>query len=197
MDNIRQFEDDVIRWLLSLYGLLNTRTRWMLLDIEEQLFEQWDARHLLVGDRHSRSRMLTFRAFHKFFPAFPVQLNSAVLTSDDCKRLAFPKPFVRFETTRLCRDFRRARETHRHFALIYRWPYQKNATLTLHNCVPPDTSLPGVHCCWRLDEDLVAVIQDLPSFVNSVDQTSVDTDWKSSALDSRYDEPVDIASSTS
>jgi len=195
MADLRQFEDDVIRWLLLHYGLLDTRTRHMLLDIEEQLFAYHDAGKLAMGDRHPRPRMLTFRAFHGFFPDFPVQLNSAELTSYDCKRLAFPKPFVKFEKTRLCRDYQRMQGYYDHFALVYRWPYQKTM-LAIHNCVPPDTGLPGVHCCWRLEDDLIAVMQELPSFVASVDRTSDDASWKSSALNPNYDEPVSAASST-
>jgi hypothetical protein len=77
MADLRQFEDDVIRWLLSHYNLLKTRTRWMLLDIEENLFACHDAPRLALGDRHPRPRMLSFRAFREFFPSLPMWLNFA------------------------------------------------------------------------------------------------------------------------
>jgi hypothetical protein len=58
--DMRQFEDDVVRWLLKHYQLLNTRTRWMLLDLEEQLFKyELRDRPTLLGDDGPPARRLT------------------------------------------------------------------------------------------------------------------------------------------
>ena len=35
---LRKFEDRVVAWLLKHYGIYDTRTRFMLLDLEEDYF---------------------------------------------------------------------------------------------------------------------------------------------------------------
>lgn len=188
MDKLRIFEDGVIHWLLNHHGLLKTRTKWMLLDIEESLFMHYDAEKLTIGTRSPPARRLTFRAFSQFFPGFPVRLNSSILSSVDCSRLIMPKLFLNFEKNKVGRDFQRKCYGVDCSAQVYRIAYQNNIeqTLVLHNCLPIDSSLPGIHCCWRLEDDSVAVIQALPSFIATIDKKYPPTEWMSSALRSNY-----------
>jgi hypothetical protein len=128
-----------------------------------------------------------------FFPEFPFGLESEIVTQDQCNRMTFPKPFVRFETSPIARAIQRSAERHSHlFAVVFRWPYQRNVTdsIVAHNRVPPDTSRLGVHCCWRLADGTVAVMQDLPSFIATIDKMYPDADWKASALHPNYGESV-------
>lgn len=187
---MRQFEDDVVRWLLEHYQLLNTRTRWMLLDLEEQLFKyELRDRPTLLDDDGPPARRLTFRAFQEFFPDFPVRLESAFLRAEDCERLVFPKPLASFEKTRLGRDFHKMRNQHDQFAIFFRWPYQKHF-LAMHNCLPLNTDLTGPHCCWRLADGGVAAIQELPSFAATVDGQTPPNDWMRSAISPRHAQTV-------
>lgn len=193
MADQRRFEEDIIRWLLEHYRLLNTRTRWMLLDKEEEVFDRLNRNSLLPPVE--QARMLTFRAFNWFFPGFPFKLASDLLTREHCKRMTFPKPFLGYGSSPVARAIESATEHHPapdRFAVVFRCPYQKHVTdsLVAHNGLPPDTSRPGVHCCWRLDHGITAVMQDLQSFIATVDKMYPDHGWKGSALDPEYEVPV-------
>ena len=186
MADERQFEDDIIRWMLTYYKLLDTRTRYQLLDKEEEIFDRLN--HNSMRPPTGQPRRLTFRAFNNFFPGFPFALESKVFTAELCRRMTFPKPFVGFGSSPIARAIEKASDFHPApalFAVVFRWPYQKNVTdaIVAHNKLPPDTRLPGVHCCWRFEDNTAAVLQNLPSFVATVDKMWPDAGWMQSALD--------------
>ena len=196
MASRRQFEDDIIRWLLGRYGLLDTRTRHMLLDREQERFERACSNRNSLLPTVEPSRTLAFQAFNEFFPGFTFVLGSVVLRSQDCGRMTFPKSYLGFGTSPIARSLQKFLDYSGHpdrFAVVFRWPYQKYPTdsIVLHNGFPLDTTLPGMHWCWRLEDNSAVVLQTLPAFAATADKILPSAQWMQSALDPGYSEIVD------
>ena len=195
MADQRRFEDDIIRWLLGRYGLLDTRTRHMLLDREQERFERACSNSNSLLPTVEPSRTLTFQAFNEFFPGFTFVLGSVLLRLQDCERMTFPKSHLGFGTSPIARSIRKFLDCSGQpdlFAVVFHWPYQKHVidSIVVHNGVPPDTTLPGMHCCWRLEDNSAVVLQTLPAFAATADKILPGTQWMESALDPGYSEIV-------
>ena len=196
----RKFEDHVVRWLLKAFKLHGTRTKYMLLDLEEQYFDS----HLLkcVTEGYSTARMLSLRAFSRFFPEFPVRLETRWLSKPQAQRLNLPRGLADWDRTFFARDFHRLTieqkegDDRRHFALIYHQPYQRNieTSLVLHNHLPIDDRVPGLHLCFRFDDDLMLMVESLNGFVASLTLKSSPASWLESAINCGFRDAVCSAS---
>ena len=121
-----------------------------------------DLREIYVPfEGYSTARMLSLRAFSRFFPEFPAQLETRWLSKSQSQRLDLPKGLADLDRTFIARDFNRLTieqkegGDRRPFGLIYHQPYQRHVetSLVLHNHAPIDDRVPGLHLCFRFDHD--------------------------------------------
>lgn len=196
----RKFEDDVVRYLLKQYGLDKTRTKHMLLDIEEEYFESNTLS--CVAEGHSPPRVLSLRAFHRFFPEFPVSLETYWLSKRQVNRANLAKGLADLDHTFFVHDYDHLcgeqpdADDARPISGIYHQPYQRTiaTSLVMHNIQTVDTRVSGLHLCFRFETGESMMIQTLNGFIATLKLAFPEARWMESAL--RADFRTIVATST-
>ena len=195
---LRKFEDRVVAWLLKHYGIYDTRTRFMLLDLEEDYFG--DDGLPCVQNGYSHIRKLSLRAFHHFFPEFPVPLTASCQSKTQWAGLSFAKVMTKLESTFLgrCYDRRlkpRGRADHPiPFAVIHKVPYHRSAatSVVLHNCAPIDPRIAGPHFVYQFKTGGMCFLETLEGFLAGVDLKRPKSEWLASEINKEFLDPVPV-----
>ncbi len=194
---LREYENHIVSWLLTRYGLFDTRTRFMLLDIEEQFCRGADE-PLCVQQGHSPPRMLSLRAFHRFFPGFRVLLTARCLKNNDWARLTIDKVMTKLESTVLGRCYDGKLEdqgsSSRPFAVIHKVPYQSSVatSIVLHSDAPVDPNIPGPHFVYQFKKGGMCILETLEGFLDGADLKQPKAEWLTSAIDKHFLKPVPV-----
>ena len=192
---LREYENHVVSWLLKRYGLFDTRSRFMLLDIEEQFCRGADE-PLCVQQGHSPPRMLSLGAFRRFFPGFRVLLTACCLKNNDWARLKIDKVMTKMESTVLGRCYDRELEIQGNgstpFAVIHKVPYQRSVatSIVLHSDAPVDPRIPGPHFVYQRKEGGMCILETLEGFLAGVDLKQPKSEWLATAIDKNFLKPV-------
>ena len=188
----RKHEDQVVRYLLKQYGLHDTRTKFMLLDLEEGYF---DSNTLpCVAEGHSPPRLLSLRAFHRFFPEFPVSLETYWLSKQEANRTNLAKGLAELDHTLFVRHYNHlcgeqpGADDARPFGRIYHQLYQRTiaTSLVMHNIPTIDSRVPGLHLCFRFETGESMMIQTLNGFVATLKLAFPEARWLDSAMDGNF-----------
>ena len=186
----RKFEDDIVVYLLKQFGLHNTRTRFMLLDLEESYF---DSNTLpCVAEGHSPPRLLSLRAFHRFFPEFPISLETYWLSKQQANRTNLAKGLGEFERTFLtrhcCEQSGHEGDGAKPFGRIYHRPYQQTiaTSLVMHTIPTVDSRVPGLHLCFRFESGESMMVQTLDGFIATLKLKFPEARWMGSAMDGNF-----------
>ena len=180
-DDEVNMEDSIVYTLLHHHRLENRRVKWMIRDEEDsfQLRDEEDSLQLKYDGGKNEiggiQRMplpnvgctpLTLRAFHSFFPDFPVVLDAHWLN----RPLAAAKLVAKLDRTRLIREFDELQENgrlsllncpgayclgqddDRPVAVVFCWKgLNFGDSFVIHNDLPPSFGVPGAHYVWTRD----------------------------------------------
>ena len=187
-----RFEEHLVRWLLKRYGLYDTRTRYMILDVERE----W-------SDAESDAPCpLTLRAFNRFFDfQFPIRLEPRCLKQNEVGALKTYKVLTELGKTRFGRDLVWIEENSSdgsNMGLVYHFPYQNQTgqSLVLHNRLGIDDRVPGPHFVFRFEDQTCCVIETLAGLLTSVDAEIPPERWQRSAIRAGFATPVSSNDST-
>lgn len=207
MDNNYLFEERLVRWILKYYELDHCRAKWMVLDQEQELLREDESiRDLqLEGPIHDAdTRLLTLRAFHAFFPGFPITLNCHHLNAANAPTAE--KLLATLDRHSMIRTFRQAWNDEKHhrragiynksndgrpFGVVFRWkPIDFKHAVVIHTAIPVEIDVPGGHLLWTCSDGLKVMVESLSVFLQSIDLQCPPENWKETAIRESWDELV-------
>jgi hypothetical protein len=172
-----------VEYLLDRYGLAANKTRFCLIDQENE------------GRPSSEHRTsLTLAAFNDFFPEFPVDLFSFQLSKREVLGITLPKLLRSMINLPLFTQIFTLAEEIRDapIACIIDLPHVSiEDSPVIHTWLPMNINIPGPHMYWTLSENVRVGVETLGALMHGVDAECPKEKWLKTARRSDFCDAVE------